>query len=135
MKARRENRPAARLFRQVLVACLCSVFALGALGLYGCASTTDGPASNEQESSGTESLANEEVTGTIASISETELLVEVSESSDDFLQGQVRVDLSQIADSVVQSLQVNDVVKIEFSGQVGMSEPPFISAITLERLG
>ena len=109
----------------VVVGILC-IF--GVLGLAGC--TT--PAAQPPDNGGT-AIASEEVKGTITEILESELLVEISESTAVGLQqGRVRVDTSQIDSELVKSLKVGDKITFEFSGIMGMSEPPFVSATSLE---
>jgi len=78
-------------------------------------------------------MNSEEVKGTITEIIESELLVEISDSTAPGLsQGLVRVDTSQIDSNTVKGLKVGDKITFEFTGVMGMSEPPFVSATSLK---
>ena len=107
--------------KYILTVCLCIMCVAGVLSIAGCS------APEESSSQQTEAA----VTGVITSLGSTELLVEASEDTNGFLQGQVRVDISQINSSIVQGLMVGDTITVTYSGQVAMSAPPLISATTL----
>jgi len=77
-------------------------------------------------------MNSEEVTGNITEIFDNEIVVEITKSTADGLkQGLVRVDVSQIDSAVVKDLKVGNTVTFKFSGIMGMSEPPFVSADSL----
>jgi len=127
----------------LLVLSLGVACALGALWLAGCTTPAQDSSATDNTNSGDSGTAGNsgtdvapvtpvDVTGTISEINGTELLVDVTESGTDALQGSVRVDTGQIESSIVDGLKVGDTVKLEFSGVIGMSEPPFISATKLE---
>jgi len=108
-----------------LLTLLVSVFAVvGVLGLVGC--------NGSGGSGGGEAINSEEVSGVIIEITADELLVEITKSTAPGLQaGLVRVDVSQIDSKIVDNLEVDDAITFEFSGIMGMSEPPFVSATSL----
>ncbi|MDR2035749.1 MAG: YobA family protein [Coriobacteriales bacterium] len=116
----------------VVIVCLCC--ALGALWFAGCTTPADNNAASEGTIGPEGSLASEQVTGTITSLNGSELLIEITESSVDYLQGPARIDTSQIEGDLAKNLKPGDKIKLEFSGIVGMSEPPYISATKLEVL-
>lgn len=132
MTSKQTKRFALRPTMLVLALSACLLFTLGALGLAGCNNATDN-SYNDQASSGTSDQDMEEtITGKITSIDNPEILIEVPAENKEALEGSVRVDISQIDTSITKNLKVGDTVTVNFSGAVGTSEPPFISAITLE---
>lgn len=105
-----------------------AVFLLSALlliGIIGCSSEeTKRP---EPVTEGTQ----EWIIGTISSISDEEILVSATSDSLGTMTGPVRVGTSEIDASVIEGLTVGDELEIVYSGIMGLSDPPFISAISL----
>lgn len=139
-----------KIYRKSRVAVL-SAFALCALllvGLAGCAMpepTGDEQTSAAQEENATttgnaetgtgaetDAVSGQEVTGVITEVGESELRIDASADSNEFLQGPVRVDFTSIGKDAIKDLKVGDTVVVQYSGQVGMSEPPYISATSIE---
>jgi len=112
---------------------ICVFCLLGVLGLVGCTTSTGDNGSGNSTDSGNVAMNSEQVSGSITEIIDSELLVEITTSTAPGLsQGLVRVDTGQIDSSIVKSLKVGDKITFEFTGQMGMSEPPFVSATSLE---
>ena len=107
-----------RAFASLLLSILCIVIIASSVVLAGCEdkSEPEGPY----------------VRGQIVSIGEAELQIEAATDSNEFLSGLVRVDFSQIDKGIIESLKIGDTIIVTYSGAVGMSSPPFISAETLE---
>ena len=107
------------------------VFAV--LGVTACSGAdTAGNGENDQTSS--QGLPTETVSGTIVEIYDSELMVSVVDSTTPAITDMVRVDVSQIDNSIVMGLHVGDPVTVSFSGAMGMSDPPFVSATELKVL-
>jgi len=135
MRTRPIKRSESRLKASLLAVFVCVFCVFGALGLIGCTTSTQNSSNSEDATSESDDIVmnSEEVSGTIKEILETELLVEISESTAAGLQlGLVRVDISQIDSDTINNLEVGDTITFEFSGVMGMSEPPFVSANSLE---
>lgn len=106
---------------------------LGAVCVFlvaGCSSSA--PSSSDTANTDTTTTGTPQVTGTITSISDGELLINATANSDGSLSGTVRVDTSQIAKDTLDALKVGDTVLIEYPGIVGLSEPPYISANSIQ---
>jgi len=103
------------------------------LGVVGCAKQdTNNPEGDGQ--TGEQAMPSETITGTIDEINGSELMVSVTSSTTPAIVGRVRVNVGQIDNSIVATLAVGDSISFEFSGAMGMSEPPFVSATELEVL-
>ena len=124
MGARQTRRSLSRPKASLLALLVCIFCVVGVLGLVGC----NGSGGNN------EPINSEEVSGTVLEIRDGELLVEITKSTAPGLEaGLVRVDVSQIDSNTVDSLKVDDKITFEFSGIMGMSEPPFVSATSLKK--
>ena len=131
MKTRNAKRYQSRIQAPLLALFICVFCLFGALGLAGCTPST--PPSNPADREDTGAMNTEVVSGTILEIMQKELLIEISESTaPGVAQGLVRCDISQIDSNIIKDLKVGDEVTFEFSGVTGMSEPPFVSATSLE---
>lgn len=71
------------------------------------------------------------VVGTVLNISENEILIDVTSDSTGNLTGELRVSIGEIDSSIVKDASVGSTVEVVFSGVMGMSMPPFISALEL----
>ena len=128
MRTRQAKRFGSRPKVSLLALLVCVFCAVGMLGLVGC----NGSGGNDQESDNG-AMNSEEVSGTIVEIMDDELLVEISSSTAPGLsQGLVRVNIEQIDGDIIDKLKVDDKITFEFSGVMGMSEPPFVSATSLK---
>ena len=122
----------------LLAVCVAMLSSLFAFGLVGCSAPAgSGAADSSGQSTGTSSTGTEDaleeqvMIGEITSISETELLVEATSDSSDFLQGPVRVNVEALEASLIETLNVGDTIRVVYSGQVGMSSPPYVAAVSL----
>jgi len=91
----------------------------------GCSPTEDASADNSV-------LKAEKVEGIITVIDEQEIRIDVASDSNGFLAGPVRVDITEIDKGTIESLRIGDMIVIAYPGIVGMSEPPFIAAVSIE---
>ena len=111
-------------------------FVFGVLGFDGCSASDEDIAVTDHSSNNDESamVQTEKVTCIITEIDIPELLVEVTASSTEGLSlgSLVRVNTSQIDAETIEALQIGDTIRFEFSGVIGMSEPPYVSATKLE---
>lgn len=121
-------RASSRTLKATLLCVLGVVVAASMFALIGCSQ----PAEDKEVSDGQGSLGPTYVIGTITSIGESELLIEAAEDGNEFLTGPVRVDLSQIEGNIIAELAEGDTIKVDYSGQVGMSSPPYVSATAIE---
>lgn len=76
-------------------------------------------------------LESEWVKGTVTDIAPSEILIDVTSDSTGSLTGDMRVSIGEIDDATVKSIEEGSTAKIVYSGVVGMSNPPFISATEL----
>lgn len=110
------------------------------LSVIGCAPTTetkvDEPSNESSELNANDkeepAMNEEQVTGTVTSISEAEIMIDAVENTDNYLKGPVRVNMDNLDVEILNTLKVGDTVTVTWSGIVGMSEPPFISAQSIE---
>ena len=112
----------------------CFLFSLGALA--GCSTPAPSAPESGQATPGAESATQGQmeegtIIGTITTIGDTELLIEATENTQEYPIGSIRVNVEGIDSSILESLQEGDTIEITYSGQVGMSEPPYIAALTL----
>ena len=103
---------------------------LGVAGIFMVAGCTSGQTSSSDTNEGAIGAAT--VEGTIVSVFEDELLIEAENDSAGGLSGLVRVGVTEIDKTLVDSLSVGDSIVVEYPGFAGMSEPPFISATSIQ---
>ena len=77
-------------------------------------------------------LKAEKLEGVVTEIAGSEILINASADSNSYLAGPVRVNIVEIDKDFIDSLSIGDKVIIEYPGIVGMSEPPFVAAISIE---
>lgn len=120
----------------ILRTTLAAFMLIGVLSCVGCTSeveaTTDEGSELDAGNDNAQVMNQEQVTGTVTSISEAEILIDATDDTGDFLRGAVRVNVSSLDASIYNALKVGDTVIVTWSGMVGMSEPPYISADTIE---
>ena len=124
-----------RNLKAVKLALLSLICALGLAMVVGCGAQSATPeenGGNEGNGNGSAAVSAAVVEGTITEISAEELLMNATSDTGGSLQGAVRVGFTEIDEDVVKSLNVGDTIKVEYPGIMGMSEPPFISANSIE---
>jgi len=135
MKTKLNTHNGSKVFKSLLLFLVSAYCVLNICGLVAC-TTPAGDQNSDGQANGESGgpITSEEVIGVITQIETgaSEILIDASADSNEFLQGPVRVDISQIDESIIKDLKVGDSIKVEYPGIVGMSEPPFISANSLE---
>ena len=134
MRTRQTKSSSSRPKVSLLALLICVFCVVGVLGLAACnGSSGNGQGNGNDNGNDNGAINSETVSGTIVEINGDELLVDITKSTAPGLsQGLVRVNLEEIDSKIVDSLKVDDKITFEFSGVMGMSEPPFVAATSLQ---
>lgn len=109
---------------------IATITCIAMVGLVGCGTNYN----NSSKTNDSTTATQEWVIGNVSEIAGNEMVIESTSDSSGSLTGTVRVNIESIDSAIRNNVSQGKSVKVYYSGQVGMSEPPFISAKSLDVL-